>query len=85
MCGIIGLIGYFAGYEYVFDGLKILLNRGYDSVGICGINENKFLIKKYASTHDQNSYDILYKDKEIFSDLISPLISHSRCLSQKTY
>lgn len=78
MCGIIGILGHFFGYEYVFNGLKILLNRGYDSVGICGIDNDKFLLSKYASTNEKNSYDILYEHKELFSKIDSPMISHSR-------
>lgn len=77
MCGIIGFIGYFAGYEYAFTGLKMLLNRGYDSVGGCGIKEDNFVIKKYASTMERESYNILYDEKEIFSGCDN-LIFHSR-------
>lgn len=78
MCGIIGFLGDFFGYKFVFDGIKILLNRGYDSVGICGLKDNEFLIHKYASTNDKNSYDILKEHESQYKDLITPLISHSR-------
>ena len=78
MCGIIGFIGHFAGNIYCMAGIKILLNRGYDSVGICGINNDKFLVHKYASTNEQNSYDILYKYSSEYDNITSPLILHSR-------
>lgn len=78
MCGIIGFIGHFAGNIYCMEGIKILLNRGYDSVGICGINNDKFLVHKYASTNEQNSYDILYKYSSEYDNITSPLILHSR-------
>ncbi|ARF08760.1 hypothetical protein Catovirus_1_810 [Catovirus CTV1] len=81
MCGIIGFLGNFDGNIYVFDGIKTLLNRGYDSVGICGIKNNNFIVHKYASTHEENSYDILKKYQHEFNNLVTPLISHSRCLS----
>ena len=41
MCGITGFIGYFNGYKYVLHGLIMLLSRGYDGAGICGIDPNK--------------------------------------------
>lgn len=78
MCGIIGYIGVYSGYKYVFDGIKLLLNRGYDSVGICGIEDNKFLLHKYASTNELNSYDILKKYEKEYINITSSLISHSR-------
>jgi len=50
MCGIIGYIGNNDAYDYILSGLELLQNRGYDSAGICVINENKFVISKYASS-----------------------------------
>lgn len=80
MCGIIGFIGHNYGYNNVFDGLKMLLNRGYDSVGVCGIDtrNNEFLLQKHASTETSNSYDILLEHKEKYAEIDSPMISHSR-------
>lgn len=80
MCGIIGFIGHNYGYNNVFDGLKMLLNRGYDSVGICGINidGDGLLLHKYASTESSSSYDILMEHKDKYANINSPLISHSR-------
>lgn len=78
MCGIIGLIGHIYGYENVFSGLKMLLNRGYDSVGICGIDNSNFLLHKYASIDGASSYDLLLEQKDKYITVNSPLISHSR-------
>jgi len=64
MCGIIAYLGNDNFKEYILSGLKLLQNRGYDSVGICFNNYenhenheksvNKLEIIKYASgnTHD---------------------------------
>jgi glucosamine 6-phosphate synthetase-like amidotransferase/phosphosugar isomerase protein len=66
MCGICGYIGNDNAFNYIYNGICSLLNRGYDSVGICTINSNtntsenydnnenitinNFLLHKYAST-----------------------------------
>jgi glucosamine--fructose-6-phosphate aminotransferase (isomerizing) len=78
MCGIIGFLGNICGNKMIFEGIKILLNRGYDSVGVCGLKNNNFLIDKYASTIEKNSYDILLEHQHKYENLFSPLISHSR-------
>ena len=46
MCGIIGYIGSRNGTELVFDGLKRLEYRGYDSAGIALVKDGKLLVKK---------------------------------------
>lgn len=52
MCGICGFIGYFPGFECVVNGIQMLLNRGFDSVGIGSFDENNlFLIKKFVSNN----------------------------------
>jgi glucosamine--fructose-6-phosphate aminotransferase (isomerizing) len=38
MCGIVGYIGSGNAPDYIFDGLKRLEYRGYDSAGIAVIN-----------------------------------------------
>ncbi len=46
MCGIVGVIGSNNIIDIVFDGLKRLEYRGYDSAGILSIENEKFAIFK---------------------------------------
>ena len=46
MSGIIGYIGKSKAAPILFEGLKRLEYRGYDSAGICTISNNKTLIEK---------------------------------------
>jgi glucosamine--fructose-6-phosphate aminotransferase (isomerizing) len=41
MCGIVGYLGNEHYDDFVLDGLRYLLNRGYDSVGISTIHGGK--------------------------------------------
>ena len=62
MCGIFGIITLLKNqdiYKIIIDGLTQLQNRGYDSSGICTLNNNKFEIYKYASTNELSSIDKL--------------------------
>lgn len=62
MCGIFGIITTLKKqdiYKIIINGLIQLQNRGYDSSGICTLNNNKFEIHKYASTNDLLSIDKL--------------------------
>lgn len=63
MCGIFGIVLNKNNneniYNLVIDGLIQLQNRGYDSAGICVINNNKFEVNKYASTNNVNALDKL--------------------------
>jgi glucosamine--fructose-6-phosphate aminotransferase (isomerizing) len=78
MCGIIGYIGYIPGLENSFNGLKMLLNRGYDSCG-CAIldKNNNFIIRKYASKENKTAYDLLEEKKSDFTNS-ELMILHSR-------
>lgn len=80
MCGICGFIGYFPGYEYVFDGIKMLLARGYDSVGCCSFDaNNEFLIRKFLSDHGDidKMMENLKNEKTAFGSTKNIMI-HSR-------
>ena len=47
MCGIVGYIGQKDSVGILLDGLHKLEYRGYDSAGICVINDQKLaLVKK---------------------------------------
>ena len=77
MCGIVGLINNEECIEFLLDGLKKLQNRGYDSAGICTINNhNEFIIKKYAST----DVSALIKLEDIKSNFFNSYIgiAHTR-------
>lgn len=51
MCGIYGYVGKLDAYEKVFEGLKMLQYRGYDSCGIAYYNQG-FKTKKAVGTLD---------------------------------
>lgn len=64
MCGIFGIVLNNANkdnniYNLVINGLLQLQNRGYDSAGICTIQNDGFSINKYASTNAVNALDKL--------------------------
>jgi glucosamine--fructose-6-phosphate aminotransferase (isomerizing) len=42
MCGIVGIVGREAVAQRLFDGLKRLEYRGYDSAGICTVQDGQF-------------------------------------------
>lgn len=66
MCGIIATLSYNKNIlKILIEGLKQLQNRGYDSAGISLINNNNFIIKKYAST---NELDSIKKLEQEFSN-----------------
>ena len=53
MCGIFGIITTLKNqnlYQIIINGLIQLQNRGYDSSGICILNNGEFKINKYASS-----------------------------------
>ena len=82
MCGIVAFLGSNNGIDLILSGLNLLQNRGYDSAGISCIitnNEtesNELYTKKYASTHNHDSLQILRNDvSNISSNLI---IGHTR-------
>ena len=61
MCGIIGILSAseINIFDFLIDGLIQLQNRGYDSSGICLLEENEYIIHKYASTQETNAIDKL--------------------------
>lgn len=84
MCGIIAYIGKNCT-ENVVSGMKQMLNRGYDSVGICKIVDRKLHVHKYASTTTEHAIDKLetniYKDPIMMMPSKSVEIGHSRWAS----
>lgn len=67
MCGIIAYLGSDDYKQYVLSGLKLLQNRGYDSVGVSCIANKKLQTIKYASTNTNNSLELL--EKEIANEI----------------
>jgi glucosamine--fructose-6-phosphate aminotransferase (isomerizing) len=67
MCGIFGIIFNKNGkdnlnlYDIIINGLIQLQNRGYDSSGICLLNNEEFNIYKYASTSEFSAIEKLKK------------------------
>lgn len=67
MCGIFGILSLLENQDIskiIINSLIQLQNRGYDSSGICLLNnnnlsENNFIIHKYASTLNESSIDKL--------------------------
>ena len=49
MCGIIGIVGDYNNTNDIINGLKSLEYRGYDSCGIAGLVQNKFIEAKSIS------------------------------------
>lgn len=60
MCGIIGILSNcdINIYKFLLESLIQLQNRGYDSSGVCLMN-NDFIIHKYASTKTEDSIEKL--------------------------
>jgi glutamine---fructose-6-phosphate transaminase (isomerizing) len=77
MCGITAVIGNVNCYEYTMFALKMLQNRGYDSAGICGINNNNFILNKYASINGQSAITILDNLNKVYQGC-NICIGHSR-------
>jgi len=78
MCGICGYIGHQNGFEYVYFGLEMLQNRGYDSAGICALDNNgELIVCKKASTPEINAIEYL-KDKNKLFDNCSIMCGHTR-------
>ena len=55
MCGIVAFLGKDQASHYLYNGLKQLQNRGYDSAGIALFHNDKLVIHKHASTETQNA------------------------------
>lgn len=84
MCGICAYIGFGNGYKHIYFGLSMLQNRGYDSAGICGINDSKLVVRKYAST-EKTALEMLANMDNVF-DGCHIIQAHSRwaCQGAKT-
>ena len=68
MCGIIGFLGKQNSIPFLIQGLKLLQNRGYDSVGISCISNGELNTIKFASKTTCDALDILEKKVKENSD-----------------
>jgi len=78
MCGIFAVLGRDNVTRIVLSGLKLLLNRGYDSCGVSYIENNSLNTIKYASTKINNSFDLLENDIKTTNTVSNAAISHTR-------
>lgn len=82
MCGIFGIVLNTKNIkktdicDLLINGLLQLQNRGYDSAGICSIQNDQFTINKYASTNNINALDKLVSMKLNYNADIG--IGHNR-------
>jgi glucosamine--fructose-6-phosphate aminotransferase (isomerizing) len=66
MCGIVGYLGNEHYDDFVLDGLRYLLNRGYDSVGISTIQCGAIQTIKHASNHTYDALDKVENEVKTF-------------------
>jgi len=78
MCGIVGYLGSLSYKEYILSGLKLLQNRGYDSVGICYNYNNNLQVIKYASANTHDSLEKLENSIHNLNHTSSCAIGHTR-------
>jgi glucosamine--fructose-6-phosphate aminotransferase (isomerizing) len=79
MCGILGAVLLKNGNvcDIIINGLTQLQNRGYDSAGLCVINNHKFDLHKYASTNELCAIDKL-RSLHLHTDNVFTGFGHNR-------
>jgi glucosamine--fructose-6-phosphate aminotransferase (isomerizing) len=80
MCGISAIITSSGQvFDFLFRSLENLQNRGYDSAGVCGIdNDGAFVLHKRASTDEQTALEKLKEEGMSKFDFCSIGIAHTR-------
>lgn len=78
MCGILAYLGIKPGPQYVLKGIKILRNRGYDSVGCCSIQDGGSITTKYANSPNQDSFTKFEETFESNHNNSNLLMAHCR-------
>ena len=78
MCGIVAFIGTINGIEITYEGIRMLQNRGYDSCGICSINQSNELIwNKCANKKNQTAVQAIGEQLDAHRNS-HIIIGHSR-------
>lgn len=79
MCGIIAYLGRRDGTNFVLEGIKILRNRGYDSMGCCSISPGQkgFVVTKYAQRNGEDCYQLLEKNFDVHRGQTC-MVAHTR-------
>lgn len=78
MCGILGYLGTLNYKDYILSGLKLLQNRGYDSVGVCCNYNNSLQVIKYASVNTHDSLEKLENSITNLNYTSTCAIGHTR-------
>jgi glucosamine--fructose-6-phosphate aminotransferase (isomerizing) len=78
MCGIFAVLGRDNVTKIILSGLKLLLNRGYDSCGVCYIENKSLNTIKYSSTKINNSFELLENEIKTTTIVSNIAISHTR-------
>jgi glucosamine--fructose-6-phosphate aminotransferase (isomerizing) len=83
MCGIFGILNYGNDINTLFcilQGLEQLQNRGYDSVGICAMDDTNqnYLLEKYASTEKEDALIKLKNNFKLNQEKYTIGIGHNR-------
>ena len=78
MCGIVAYLGNEPFVKFIMNGLHFLLNRGYDSVGISTILDNKIATIKEASSTTCNSLELVEKEVLTHNFVSTIGIGHTR-------
>jgi len=78
MCGIVGYLGNDQYSEYILSGLRLLQNRGYDSVGISCISNGELHTTKFASKTTCDALDQLEEKVKMNHIKSNCAVGHTR-------